>query len=61
MPCYMAQEFLAKDSLDDLVALLIKGKIADKLLEFLPPIRRTDTEFANHFNVSGRDAAALTE
>ncbi len=48
----MSQEYLAKETLEDLVSILSKGKVADRLLDFMPPIKRSADEFATHFKVS---------
>ncbi|GAX74543.1 hypothetical protein CEUSTIGMA_g1992.t1 [Chlamydomonas eustigma] len=43
------QEFLSKDSMDDLVAILTKAKVVTRLMEFFPPQRRSPEEFDRHF------------
>lgn len=53
LPHPWAQEFLAKDSMDELVSVLIKAKVADRLLDFMPPQKRTTSEFNEHFKVRG--------
>ncbi|MEW5300680.1 MAG: hypothetical protein WDW36_003594 [Sanguina aurantia] len=47
------QEYLVKDSLDDLVSILTKGKVVNRLLELCPPNRRTTAEFTAHFKAAG--------
>lgn len=42
-------EYLVENSLDDLIAILRRGKMEDKLLDFLPPTKRTTESFAEHF------------
>lgn len=46
------QEFLAKDSLDDLVSILSKAKVADRMLDFMPPSKRTNQDFGEHFKAA---------
>lgn len=50
------QEFLAKDSIDDLVSVLSKARVVDRLLEFFPPQSRTPQDFNKHFKAAGLDA-----
>eukprot|EP00983_Pelagomonas_calceolata_P034322 1075592-Pelagomonas_calceolata.AAC.6 len=45
------QEFLAKDSIDDLVAILTRAKVVNRLMEFMPQSKRTPEEFQAHFKV----------
>lgn len=47
------QEFLSKDSVDDLVSILSKARVVDRLLEFFPPQNRTQDAFTKHFTDSG--------
>eukprot|EP00798_Chlamydomonas_sp_ICE-L_P027438 gene27438-4739_t len=42
------KEFLKTDTLDDLVVVLTKAKVADKLIDFFPPTKRTYEEFTTH-------------
>lgn len=49
-------DFLATDSIDDLVALLKKARLDDRLLEFFPPQQRTQEHFNAHFTAKGLDA-----
>ncbi|CAH2065568.1 unnamed protein product, partial [Thlaspi arvense] len=49
-------EYLVENSLDDLIAILRRGKMEDKLLDFLPPTKRTTESFAEHFNNAGLTA-----
>ncbi|XP_024012416.1 basic leucine zipper and W2 domain-containing protein 1-A [Eutrema salsugineum] len=46
-------EYLVENSLDDLIAILRRGKMEDKLLDFLPPTKRTTESFAEHFTKAG--------
>lgn len=47
------QEFLVAGSMDDLVSILRKGKIVNRLMEFFPPNKRTLDEFNAHFQAAG--------
>ncbi len=47
------QVFLSKDSLDDLVTLLTKARVVDRLLEFMPPSKRSSEAFKDHFTQAG--------
>ena len=44
-------DFLATESVDDLVALLKKAKMDDRLSEFFPPSQRTPELLNAHFKV----------
>lgn len=46
-------DFLATDSVDDLVALLKKARLDERLLEFFPPQQRTLEQFNAHFKAHG--------
>lgn len=46
------QDYLATDSMDDLVQLLRKARLDDRLLDFFPPQRRNLTDFDAHFKAS---------
>mmetsp|Transcript_1455 Transcript_1455/g.3202 ORF Transcript_1455/g.3202 Transcript_1455/m.3202 type:complete len:425 (-) Transcript_1455:625-1899(-) len=46
------QEFLAKDSMDDLVTNLTKGKVVNRLLDFFPPSKRNQEDFVQHFTAA---------
>lgn len=48
--CYMRQ---TKGGADDLVALLSKAKVADRLLEYFPPGQQTEAAFTSHFEKAG--------
>ena len=48
--CYMQQ---TKGGADDLVALLSKAKVADRLLEYFPPGQQTEAAFTSHFEKAG--------
>lgn len=43
------KEYLKENSLDDLIALLKKGKMEDNLLEFFPSAKRTSEALSEHF------------
>ncbi|EPS67129.1 hypothetical protein M569_07647, partial [Genlisea aurea] len=43
------KEYLVDNTLDDLVAILKRGKIEDNLLDFFPSAKRTPEAFAEHF------------
>ena len=45
------QDYLATESLDDLVALLRKTRLDTRLMEFFPPHKRTLADFDEHFKV----------
>lgn len=47
-------DFLATDNTDDLVALLKKARLDERLLEFFPPQQRTLDQFNAHFKVLHR-------
>ncbi|KAF8066304.1 BZW1 [Scenedesmus sp. PABB004] len=47
------QVYLAKEPLDDLVTLLSKGRVVNRLLEIMPPSKRSMEAFAAHFNEAG--------
>jgi hypothetical protein len=47
------QELLVKDSMDDLVSLLTKGRVVNRLIEFFPPNKRTLDDFNAHFEAAG--------
>jgi hypothetical protein len=50
--CYMR---LTKGGVDDLVALLVKAKVADRLLEYFPPGQQTEEAFKEHFEKHGME------
>lgn len=52
-------DYLATDSIDDLVALLKKARLDDRLLEFFPPQQRTLEQFNAHFKA--KDLNALVD
>ena len=37
--------------MEDLVGMLIKGRVAHRLLDFMPPTKRTLADFNEHFKV----------
>ena len=41
--------FLAETNFDDLVALLKRGKVDERLLDLFPPQKQTPEQFAEHF------------
>lgn len=45
------QEYLVKESMDELVAILFKARVANRLLDFMPPTKRTVADFNEHFKV----------
>ncbi|MCO5599252.1 hypothetical protein L7F22_053353 [Adiantum nelumboides] len=47
------KEYLVENSFDDLVALLKRAKIEDRLLEFFPMQKRTMEAFSEHFSKAG--------
>jgi hypothetical protein len=46
------QDFLATESIDDLVALLRKARLDNRLMDFFPPHKRTLTDFDAHFQAA---------
>ena len=46
------KDYLATDSMDDLVQLLRKARLDDRLLDFFPPQKRNLTDFDAHFKAS---------
>lgn len=50
------KDYLATDSMDDLVQLLRKARLDDRLLDFFPPQRRNLTDFDAHFKASPADS-----
>ncbi|GLI62166.1 hypothetical protein VaNZ11_004746, partial [Volvox africanus] len=50
------QEFLVKDSLDDLVSILSKANIANRLVDFAPPNKRAPADFHQLLRVAGLGA-----
>ncbi|KAK9146081.1 hypothetical protein Sjap_005984 [Stephania japonica] len=47
------KEYLADNSVDDLILLLKRGKMEDNLLEFFPSAKRSAEGFSEHFNKAG--------
>lgn len=43
------KEFLVENTLDDLISLLKRGKVEDKLLDFFPSSKRSAEAFSEHF------------
>jgi hypothetical protein len=50
------KEYLVDNTLDDLIALLKRGKIEDNLLDLFPIQKRTTEAFAEHFSKEGLGA-----
>ncbi|KAG6470431.1 hypothetical protein ZIOFF_071504 [Zingiber officinale] len=50
------REYLVDNSLDDLIALLKRGKMEDNLLDFFPPGRHNDECLSEHFKREGLPA-----
>jgi hypothetical protein len=55
----MMQDFLATDSMDELVALLKKAKLDERLIELFPPHKRTLADFDAHFQVRAPPGPAV--
>ncbi len=53
------QEYLSKDSLEDLVSMLSKAHVAHRLLDFAPPTKRTPAELHAMLTVRGPARMAL--
>jgi len=47
------KEYLSEHTLDDLVGVLTKAKLANRLLDLMPPQTRTIKEFGQHFTACG--------
>lgn len=47
------KEYIVDNSLDDLIAILKRGKMDDNLLEFLPSSKRSAEAFSEHFTKAG--------
>eukprot|EP00850_Spirogloea_muscicola_P007180 SM000035S13160 [mRNA] locus=s35:797997:800974:- [translate_table: standard] len=47
------KEYLVENSLDDLIALLRRAKMEERLLDFFPLQKRTPEAFAEHFDKEG--------
>ncbi|CAL0299975.1 unnamed protein product [Lupinus luteus] len=47
------KEYLIDNSLDDLISILKRGKVEDNLLNFLPPAKRSNEFFSEHFTNEG--------
>jgi hypothetical protein len=43
------QTYLAKEPLDDLVTLLTKARVVNRLLDFMPPSKRSLEDLSAHF------------
>ena len=53
------KDYLATDSMDDLVQLLRKARLDDRLLDFFPPQRRNLTDFDAHVKASATKISAV--
>lgn len=51
---------LMDGSVDELVALLARAKVADRLLEYFPPGQQTEDAFKAHFEKQGMPALVRT-
>lgn len=49
---YMA---ITDGNVEDLVTLLTKGKVANRLLDYFPPGQQTEAAFKSHFEKEGLD------
>lgn len=47
------QDYLATESLDDLVSLLRKSRLETRLIDFFPPHKRTLADFDDHYKAAG--------
>jgi len=47
----LPQDYLATESLDDLVSLLRKSRLETRLIDFFPPHKRTLADFDDHYKV----------
>jgi len=47
------QVYLAKENLEDLVTLLTKARVVNRLLDFMPPSKRSLDDFNAHFKAAG--------
>ncbi|KAI3439395.1 uncharacterized protein J3R85_004813 [Psidium guajava] len=47
------KEYLVDNSLDDLIAILKRGKVEDDLLQFFPSAKRSAEGFSEHFTKEG--------
>ena len=45
------QDFLATESMDDLVSVLRKARLDARLMDMFPPHKRTLADFEEHFKV----------
>lgn len=55
----LLQTYLTKESLDDLVTTLTKGRVAHRLLDLMPPSKRTLEDFSTHFRSGNRTEVCL--
>ncbi|KAH9610614.1 hypothetical protein KSS87_009859 [Heliosperma pusillum] len=53
------KEYLVDNSLDDLIALLKRGKVEENLLEFFPLSKRTPEVLSEHFTKEGLEQLVL--
>ena len=54
--CVLPQDYLATESIDDLVSLLRKARLDTHLLDLFPPQKRTLADLDEHFKVAPRAA-----
>lgn len=52
----MFVDFMATESIEELVALLRKARLEDRLTDIFPPQKRTDADFGEHFKAAGLSA-----
>jgi hypothetical protein len=52
---FLFKDFLATENMDDLVVLLRKARLDDKLLDLFPPQKRNLADFESHFKAEGLD------
>jgi hypothetical protein len=45
--------YLVKETLEDLVTLLTKARVVNRLLDFMPPNKRSLEDFNAHFKEAG--------
>ena len=50
--CVLPQDYLATESIDDLVSLLRKARLDTHLLDLFPPQKRTLADLDEHFKVA---------
>lgn len=50
---HIFREYLKHSTIDELVALLTRGKIVHRLLDYFPPGKQTEECFEEHFGAAG--------